>query len=153
MRYLWAVAILAAALVTAFALSGTATGNVDLRAKLSSSLSGAEEVPPADPDGSGMATARLNTRMGGKVCWNFRVMNIETAQLAHIHKAPAGSNGPVVIDMTPAPGDADDGQWKGCRRGVDRALIRDIIRNPTGYYFNVHNQQFPGGAIRGQLGD
>ena len=153
MRYLYAVAILAVALVTAVAVAGTATGSVDLKKRLTTNLTGAEEVPPADPDGSGNVVVRLNTRMGGKVCWNFTVRDIGTATAAHIHKAPMGMNGGIVVDMSPAPGDADDGQWKACRTGVDRALIRDIIRNPTSYYVNVHNMPFPGGAIRGQLGD
>jgi hypothetical protein len=153
MRYLSAVAILAAALVTAFAVAGTATGNVDLKKRLTTTLTGAEEVPPADPDGAGNVILRLNTRMGQRVCWNFTVSNIGTATAAHIHKAPMGMNGGIVVDLSPAPGDADDGMWMGCRTGVGRALIRDIIRNPTSYYVNVHNMEFPGGAIRGQLGD
>ena len=29
--------------------------------------------------------------------------------------------------------------------------MKDIRQNPEGYYFNVHNGDFPGGAVRGQL--
>jgi hypothetical protein len=35
---------------------------------------------------------------------------------------------------------------------VTRQLARDIVRNPSDYYVNVHNADFPGGALRGQLG-
>jgi hypothetical protein len=28
----------------------------------------------------------------------------------------------------------------------------ELIRNPEDYYINVHNAEFPGGALRGQLG-
>jgi hypothetical protein len=36
---------------------------------------------------------------------------------------------------------------------ADRQLLLDIIQNPQNYYVNVHSRpNFPGGAVRGQLG-
>jgi hypothetical protein len=29
--------------------------------------------------------------------------------------------------------------------------LKPIIANPAGYYVNIHNADFPGGAVRGQL--
>jgi len=110
-------------------------------------LSGAAEVPPADPDGSGTATITLNYGQG-TVCWEITVSNITLpATAAHIHEAPVGVAGPVVVPLS-AP-DAS-GSASGCAT-VDRAEIKDIIQHPEEYYVNVHNADYPGGAVRGQL--
>lgn len=126
--------ILASLLVTSVALANGGAPRV-------TTLSGAEEVPAADPDGSGFASIWLNHGQG-TVCWEITYENIATAAAAHIHKAPAGSNGGVVVPLNP--------NSPGCSE-VDRDLIKDIIQNPEQYYVNVHNAEFPGGAIRGQL--
>ena len=44
-----------------------------------------------------------------------------------------------------------DGDSMACAEGVDKGLIRAIIRNPHLYYINVHNSEYPAGAVRGQL--
>jgi len=104
-------------------------------------LSGAEEVPPADPDGSGFATIVLDHGQE-TVCWAISFANITAPFAAHIHVAPAGVNGPIVVPLNPI--------ISGCT-AVDRDLIKAIIQDPELYYVNVHNADFPGGAIRGQL--
>jgi hypothetical protein len=35
---------------------------------------------------------------------------------------------------------------------ADQDLIKAITKNPENYYFNVHNAEFPAGALRAQLG-
>jgi hypothetical protein len=111
-------------------------------------LSGAEEVGPGgvpgagDPDGSGFASVWLNHGQG-RVCWEITFSDIAPPFAAHIHAAPAGVNGPVVVPLFPPIA-------AGCRE-VDRDLIKAIIQDPELYYVNVHNADFPGGALRGQL--
>ena len=116
--------------------------------KFTTTLTGAAEVPvPGDPDGSGTALITLNHGQG-EVCFELTVSNIALpATGAHIHAAPAGSPGSVVVPLTPP--DAS-GSSSGCVI-ADRALIKAIIQNPEQYYVNVHNAGFPGGALRGQL--
>jgi hypothetical protein len=109
-------------------------------------LSGAEEVPPADPDGTGFASITLNAGQA-TVCWEISVSNIAPAFAAHIHVAPAGVNGPVVVTLSPPT----TGSSSGCTENVDPVLIQAIIDHPDQYYVNVHNAEFPGGAVRGQL--
>ena len=104
-------------------------------------LSGAEEVGGGDPDGSGFAKIWLNAGQG-TICWEISYANLSTAVAAHIHFAPAGVNGPVVVPLNPISG--------GCT-SASPALIQNIIDHPELYYVNVHTTEYPGGAIRGQL--
>jgi hypothetical protein len=110
-------------------------------------MTGAEEAPgPGDPDGSG--TARFTFNHGqGEVCFELTVENIAPATAAHIHRAPVGAPGPVVVPLTPPT----DGSSSGCV-DADRALIKEIMQNPAAFYVNVHNADFMPGAVRGQLG-
>jgi hypothetical protein len=116
---------------------------------LSATLTGEAEVPgPGDPDGSGTAFVTLNQGQG-QVCFEISVSDILLpATAAHIHVGTADVAGPIVVTL--APPDAS-GFSSGCAEEVDRELIKDIRQNPQGYYVNVHNAEFPPGAVRGQL--
>ena len=109
-------------------------------------LSGANEVGGGDPDGSGTANVWVNPGTD-VVCYEITVVNVDGAVAAHIHHAPAGVNGPVVVPFA-APA---SGTSSGCV-DVDRELARDIVMNPADYYVNVHTVDVPAGAVRGQLG-
>jgi hypothetical protein len=110
------------------------------------SLSGAAEPAGGDPDGSGVATLRLNYG-ASTLCWNASWENIDAPSAGHIHVGPVGVAGPVVIPFTDAAGVFTA---SGCRT-VDQALLKAIKANPAGYYVNLHNAAFPAGVIRGQL--
>lgn len=111
------------------------------------SLAGANEVPAGDPDATGTATVWINPGTG-TVCYSWSVSNAATPILAaHIHHAPAGVAGPVVVPLPPT----GPSSGTGCTTGVDRSLALDIIRHPWDYYVNTHNAEFPAGAARGQL--
>ena len=113
-------------------------------------MTGAAEAPgPGDPDGRGTALIKIAPE-AGLVCWTLKVVNIKLpATAAHIHIAPAGSPGPVVVPLS-APG--ADGKATGCA-SASKDLLKAIVANPAAYYVNVHNVDFPGGAVRGQLGN
>jgi hypothetical protein len=115
--------------------------------RLQTGLVGSEEAPgPGDPDGSGTAMLRINSGQE-RICYTVTVTGIDPARAAHIHVAPAGQPGPVVVPLAPPT----HGTASGCA-DVDRALAKDIRQNPEDYYVNVHNAEFPAGALRGQLG-
>lgn len=138
-------ALSAAALVLAPAVGANAahTGGATFTAM----LDGQSEVPgPGDPDGFGSATMSVNPGQE-RVCYSLSVSDIEPATAAHIHFGEAGTSGPVVVALSAPSG----GNSQGCA-SVSRDIAKNIIKNPESYYVNVHNDEFPGGAVRGQLG-
>lgn len=135
-------------IVSIVALALVAYGD-DGGRKFTVALTGAEEAPgPGDPDGIGLAVLRLNPGTE-QVCFDITVENITLpATGAHIHEAPAGSPGPIVVPLT-APDET--GHSSGCVE-ADREEILEIIREPEEYYVNVHTlPDFGPGAVRGQL--
>jgi hypothetical protein len=132
--------------VAVAALAGAAYAQEGGR-PLAAHLTGAAEKPnPADPDGAGHATLKVN--VGQKqVCYDLTVEKIAPATMAHIHKAGPDASGPVAIPLNKP--DAS-GKVSGCAT-ADEAVVKDILQNPANYYVNVHNAEFPAGAIRGQL--
>lgn len=116
-------------------------------APLTATLDGASEVPgPGDTDGAGIGTVRVNLGQE-RLCYTLSVSNIAPATMAHIHIGDAGVAGPVVVGLQVPSG----GSSQGCVT-ISRDLAKALIQNPEGYYFNVHNAEFPRGAVRGQLG-
>lgn len=110
-------------------------------------LTGAQEAPgPGDPDGTGTASLRVNIGQR-EICYALTVDGLDGSVVgAHIHRAPAGVPGPIVVPLA-AP---VAGSSAACAT-VDRDLARDIAVNPEDYYVNVHTNLFPAGAVRGQL--
>jgi hypothetical protein len=70
---------------------------------------------------------------------------------AHIHLGATGVAGPVVVPFfNTALGDTISSVG-GCVHDVDPGLIKNIHDSPSEYYVNVHDTDFPKGAIRDQL--
>lgn len=122
-----------------------AMGAMEEEVTLQATLTGDTEVPgPGDPDGSGTAEVVL-TPADGSVCFDISVENIAEAQAAHIHSGAAGESGSPVVNF-----DVATNGLSGCV-DADEATIRSISESPSTYYVNVHNEEFGGGAVRGQL--
>lgn len=135
------LAFATAALGTTFALPAHAATTA-----LSTVMTGAQERPgPGDPDAVGSAIVTLDST-AGTVCVRWHLRNVDPITAAHIHVGPAGVAGPVVVPLPTPVGDFSE----GCTT-ASTALIQKIIDNPSGYYVNVHDAAYPGGAMRGQL--
>jgi hypothetical protein len=138
---IWLIASVGVVLACVMPASAEITGRV-----FTVDLTGAAEVNAqgvpnqGDPDGSGTATVSINPGTG-EVCWTIEVADVQTITAAHIHVAPSTLPGPIVVHLDPDT---------GCTV-IDRELALAIITDPSSYYVNVHNANFPAGALRGQL--
>lgn len=167
----WArTGLLSLAVVTPLAFGG------HLNPLLNADLDGRQEVNTGgnnaivgDPDGRGEVYMFGIDANKDTLCYNLQVKRIAeldqapgNGRAAHIHAGKRGANGPVVANLAWPQG----GQSADCLDGVNQAarfvtantgfaspaaLIADILANPDNYYVNVHNTEYPGGAIRGQL--
>ena len=117
----------------------------------STTLTGAEEAPgPGDPNGKGAIS--LDVYLSGTICYEAKIQAIDGVAAAHIHEAAMGTPGPVVVDLRTDLATAKGNKLAYCVTTTP-AVAADIIANPADYYVNVHNAEYPGGAVRGQLGD
>ena len=109
-------------------------------------LTGAAEAPgPGDADGTG--TARLTFSPGkSQICYELTVDKIAPANGAHIHAGAAGKSGPPIVTLMPPA----NGTSKECAP-LAPEKITDIIKTPGNSSLNIHNAEFPKGAVRGQL--
>jgi len=105
-------------------------------------LSGADEVPPTNVQGSGSGT--IQVKSDGTVSGSVTTTGVQ-GTMAHIHQGAKGQNGPVIIPLTksgdtysvPSGAKLNDAQMKAFKAG-------DL-------YVNVHTAANKGGEVRGQL--
>jgi uncharacterized protein (TIGR03437 family) len=86
----------------------------------------------------------------------FAVANTVTG--LHIHAAPAGVNGSIVLPTDVSSIPVISGLNNITRQvqvkpgnAVGLAALAGILKDPSQYYANIHTQDFGGGAMRGQL--
>lgn len=121
---------------------------------LSAILLGGNEVSSTglanagDTDGLGLIQVEIAPEKG-ELCYSLRAVNLAEPTIFHIHNAVAGVNGPIVVDLVPPP-NADPGKIRKCV-AVDPLLAENILNRPLEFYVNLHTQEFPAGALRGQL--
>jgi hypothetical protein len=101
------------------------------------------EVPKVSATGSGTARITLNLKTS-KACWKLSVKGLDKTLSAHVHKAPPGKAGPVVIPL------GARFLTRGCVL-VPKKTLTAVGTNPSAYYVNVHTKKYLNGAIRGQL--
>jgi hypothetical protein len=106
-------------------------------------LSGAQEVPPVSTQASANGTISVGADLA--ISGSVSTTGVE-GTMAHIHKAPAGQNGPVVVPMVKTA----DNIWSipaGAK--LTEAQFQDL--KDGNLYINVHSAAHKGGEVRGQL--
>ncbi len=106
------VVALVAGLVPALALAGPRSMHPTLSAKLVGNV----EVPKAAASGHGIVNLTLDATKG-TVCWTFAgIRGIGAPAAAHIHMAPAGKAGAVVVPFGAAY------KAKGCQTATKKLI-------------------------------
>lgn len=112
-----------------------------------------------DLDGFAIGTISLDSGTGGNtgiITWNLDLGGLPTPPVTdfHIHTGAATTAGGVFIGMGVNTGAGDTlsaTEFNGTRTGLSSANINTVLANPAGFYFNIHNGQFPSGAVRDQV--
>lgn len=106
-------------------------------------LTGKQEVPPVTTKASGSGT--INVADDRSVSGSVKTKNID-ANAAHIHEAPAGKNGPVIVPLSKTA----DGTWS-VATGSKLTDEQYKSYKAGNLYVNVHSAAHPDGEIRGQI--
>ncbi|NNE26234.1 MAG: CHRD domain-containing protein, partial [Saprospiraceae bacterium] len=108
--------------------------------------SGDNEVPAVQTSGYGLAVVSISPdRRSATLEFQATALSGPITGI-HIHEAPAGENGPVVVNLTPQL----DGT--GLTFTLSNTADFSISKLIAGdYYLNVHTDLNPGGEIRGQF--
>ncbi len=124
-------------------------------------LSGGEEVPPVGTPARGQIIIEVNDAET-QIHYELRVANIEDVTQAHIHLAPSGANGSVVLFLFGFVGEGvtrngllsattrTTADLVGPLMGQPLSALINEIRSGNAYV-NVHTVVNPAGEIRGQL--
>ena len=130
-------------------------------------LDGREEVGDdptqrlvGDPNGKGKGYVFGVDGDETTLCYSLLVNKIQLVPVgggmaAHIHEGDRDTNGPVVAVLAgPEDGNAADCLTEGETGKFptgEAGIVQRILNNPARFYINVHNPEFPAGAIRGNL--
>lgn len=157
------LAFLVLVVVALLAMATSVAAAPDVPKVYQAKLSGGEEVPPVGTGAHGIALFRLSAD-GTTLEYKLVVNNLEDTQMAHIHIAPAGANGPVAVWLYPEgpPPQLIEGRFSGMLaqgtitaddvtlEGQTFESVLEAMQTGNAYV-NVHTSANPGGEIRGQL--
>ncbi len=128
--------------------SGEIRGQVGGARAFNTMLSGANEVPAVETSASGEAIVTINAA-ADMIYYRVMVSNIMSITAAHIHNAPAGSNGPAAVVLFDGSGTFDAANPASGSAAITTAQLLEMLSG--NYYINVHTAAHGSGELRGQL--
>jgi hypothetical protein len=141
------------ACVTAIAAAGPATAkHGGVMCVLNTQLSAKNETTGSTSTATGHT--QIKVWNDGTITFRTQIFNPnhETFFAGHIHQAPVGIAGGIVVPLFGGPATTDShiklGGTATPNAGTTGAAI---CQNPRAYYVNFHTTAFAAGAIRGQL--
>lgn len=98
----------------------------------------------------------IKVRNDGTIEFKTQILNKshETFVAGHIHQAPVGIAGPIVVPLFVSPTPATNARHikqSGIATPNASTTGANLCANPSAYYVNYHTTAFAAGAIRGQL--
>jgi hypothetical protein len=138
--------------VTAAAPTGIVRGQLTQTPQtFHASMNGLQEVPPNDPTWAGDATVVFTAVHQCEFAFTiFDPPTIADMVGMHIHDAPVGVDGPILIDWLSGFYVVNGDTCVGSLTFSGRTFPRLLAAAPF-FYVNFHNATFPGGAVRGQM--
>ena len=135
--------------VVALIAAAAAIAAPEDKVEMTSKMSGKQEVPgPGDKDGKGTAELKVNA-VKQKVCFTIEYEGLSgTATAGHIHKGAKGDDGNIVVELFTTE---QESPVEDCVKVEKERTLKKIVKSPADFYVNVHDDEFPEGAIRGQL--
>jgi hypothetical protein len=98
----------------------------------------------------------IKVRTDGTIQFKTMILNKahETFFAGHIHEAPVGSAGSIVVPLFVPPASTTNARQikqSGVATPNAGTTGAELCQNPSAFYVNYHTTAFTGGAIRGQL--
>ncbi len=131
--------------------------------KFFADLSVAEVIPPIDTEAKPTGSAEFEAATDGSgIAYTVNVTGINAVNAAHIHVGKIGQNGDIVATLfkseTPtdqlsgllSKGNIISANLEGPMAGKQLSDLIEVMRSEDAYV-NVHTQQNPEGAMRGQI--
>ncbi len=116
--------------------------------KFETQLSGQNQVPPVDTQGSGTAEFHYNPSTR-HLSWSISYKDLSSAVTgAHIHSGAAGANGKVLVSLTKKGSMENPSPIKGSAT-LTEDQAKELMSGNT--YVNVHTEKNKAGEIRGQI--
>jgi hypothetical protein len=113
--------------------------------RMGATLSGREEVPPTNTQGSGQADVMFD-RATKKLSWTVNYSGLSgPPTMAHFHVGRPGANGPVAVPIASGP-------MPSPMRGeatLNDAQVQQLVAGEM--YVNIHTDANKPGEIRGQV--